>query len=173
MGKSDRISTTPDPRAKREGDNRLAVEPQVARDDFTVEALRAPAEPDAHGHAHCGTSVGLPRGVAKWIQASLAALVMHEALETFNRSAPALIDADVLPEPEAEPAPLTAERNPLRRAREPDLCQFLKTIKPTNEEADRMAAEEHFHARIPREQFRKARALAGVKGLPGRPRKDH
>ena len=118
-------------------------------------------------------SFGIPRGAAKWIEVSLAALVMHEALETFNRSAPALIDADVLPEPEAEAAPSTAERKPLPRAREPELCQFLKTIKPINEKADRTAAEEHFHARIPREQFRKARALAGVKGLPGRPRKDH
>jgi hypothetical protein len=98
---------------------------------------------------------------------------MHEALETFNRSAPALIDADVLPEPEAEAAPSTAERRSLPRAREAELVEFLKAMKPTNEDADRMATEEHFHARIPREQFRKARALAGVKGLPGRPRKDH
>ncbi len=173
MGETDRISTTPNSRAKREGNNRFALEPQFARDDFTVEALRAPAEPDAHGHAHCGISVGLPRGVAKWIQASLAALRVHEVLEAYNRLASALIDANFLPEPEAETAPSTAERKPLPRAREPELCKFLKTIKPINEKADRTAAEEHFRARIPREQFRKARTLAGVKGLPGRPRKDH
>ena len=165
MGETDRISTTPNPRAKREGNNRLAVEPQVALDDFTVEALRAVAsEPPTPQ-----SSFGIPRGVAEWIQVFLALLVGYEALETAS----ALIDADFLPEPKAEAAPPTAGRKPLPRAREPELCQFLKTIKPTNEKADRKAAEEHFYARIPREQFRKARALVGVKGIPGRPRKDH
>lgn len=173
MGETDRISTTPNSRAKREGNDHLAVELQVARDAFTVEAMRALAGLDAHGHAHCGISVGLPGGVAKWIQASLAALRVHEVLEAYNRLTSALIDADFLPEPKAEAAPSTAERKPLPRAREPELCKFLKTIKPTNEKADHSAAEEHFHARIPREQFRRARTLAAVKGLPGRPRKDN
>jgi hypothetical protein len=74
---------------------------------------------------------------------------------------------------DAAPRILTAEPKPLPKAREAELVEFLKAMKPTNEEADQMAAEKHFHARITRERFRKARALAGVKGAPGRPRKDH
>ena len=54
MGETDQNSTTPDPRARGEGTNQLALEPQVARDDFTVEALRALAELDAHGHGQRG-----------------------------------------------------------------------------------------------------------------------
>jgi len=115
------------------------------------------------------SSFDIPRDPAKLFHLFLAVVVRHEALETAS----ALIDADFLPEPKAEAAPSTAERKPLPRAREPELCQFLKTIKPTNEKADQTAAEEHFHARISREQFRKARALAGAKGRPGRPRKHH
>jgi hypothetical protein len=65
MGETDEISTTPDPRAKREGVNHLAVEPQVARDDFTVEALRALAELDAHGHGHRGIMLRFGEAVSK------------------------------------------------------------------------------------------------------------
>jgi hypothetical protein len=65
MGETDEISTTQDPRAKREGVNHLAVEPQGARDDFTVEALRALAELDAHGHGHRGIMLRFGEAVSK------------------------------------------------------------------------------------------------------------
>ena len=51
--------------AKREGINHLALEPQVARDDFTVEALRALAELDAHGHGHRGIMLRFGEAVSK------------------------------------------------------------------------------------------------------------
>ena len=98
---------------------------------------------------------------------------MHEVLEAHNRLASALIDANFLPEPEAEAAPSTAERKPLPRAREPELCQFLKTTKPTNEKADQTAAEETFsRAHLPGAISQSASARGG-KRHPGRPRKDH
>lgn len=125
---------------------------------------------------------------AIWVRPGLRLMAIHEALETFNRSASDLIDADFLPhnrtglgganadflpEPEDAPRILPAEHKPLPKAREPELVEFLKAMKPTNADADLMAAEKHFHARITRERFRTARALAGTKGVPGRPRKDH
>jgi hypothetical protein len=65
MGETDQNSTTPDPRARGEGTNQLALEPQVARDDFTVEALRALAELDAHGHGQRGIMLRFGEAVSK------------------------------------------------------------------------------------------------------------
>ncbi len=65
MGETDEISTTPDPRANREGVNHLAIEPQGALDDFTVEAFRALAELDAHGHGHRSIMLRFGEAVSK------------------------------------------------------------------------------------------------------------
>jgi hypothetical protein len=61
-------------------------------------------------------------------------------------------------------------RRPLPAADEPKLRDYIKTLGCCGEKKAMQKAEAHFNATITRARYRNARANAGIKGTPGRPR---